>query len=192
MPSVYDTFEQLTFPSRVEWRDWLADNHATAPGIWVVYHHPKAATAGQPTYDEAVEEALCFGWIDARARRVDADRSRHVFVPRRANGNWSATNVARVAQLQAAGRMTPAGQATVDAAIADGSWARSAAAAALEEPDDLRAALDADPLARAGWDRIAPSTRKQLLIQLMSVKRPDTRTARVARMVGLSRERESQ
>ncbi|HEV2527203.1 MAG TPA: YdeI/OmpD-associated family protein [Thermomicrobiales bacterium] len=188
MPSILDTYPHLEFPSRAAFRDWLAANHATSPGIWLVYRKTTAGPGGL-TYVEAVEEALCFGWIDGRAGKVDDERARNVFSPRKANSNWSAVNKARILCLQAEGLMTPIGQAKIDAAIADGSWARSDTVESLTEPDDLRIALDADPIAGAGWQLLAPSIRKQHLALLVTSKRPETRVTRITRIIAAARQR---
>ncbi len=107
--------------TRAEWRAWLAKNHATAAGVWLVsWKKP----TGKPSvgYSAAVEEALCFGWIDSLAKSIDDERSRQLFTPRRAKSRWSASNRERVARLEAAGLMQPGGRAAVEAAKASGTW----------------------------------------------------------------------
>ncbi|HEY5727528.1 MAG TPA: hypothetical protein VIV08_02850, partial [Acidimicrobiia bacterium] len=137
--------------TRAAWRRWLADHHATSPGVWVVSwkRHTGKPTPG---YEALVEEALCFGWIDSQAKTVDADRSMQRFTPRRAGSVWARSNRERVARLVAAGRMAPAGLAKVEAAKADGSWSAYEPVEAIEIPDDLAAALATDPDARLGWE----------------------------------------
>jgi uncharacterized protein YdeI (YjbR/CyaY-like superfamily) len=116
-----DDYERVHAETRDGWRRWLADNHASSPGVWLVSW--KRAT-GKPAvgYDAAVEEALCFGWIDSLAKTVDEERSRQLFTPRRPRSNWSPSNVARVERLLAAGLMEPAGLAAVEDAKARGAW----------------------------------------------------------------------
>ena len=116
-----EDYELVEVETRGEWRRWLAENHATSPGAWLVSW--KRAT-GNPAvgYDESVEEALCFGWIDSLQRSVDAERTRQLFTPRRARSNWSRSNRDRVERLLAAGLMEPAGLAAVEAAKERGAW----------------------------------------------------------------------
>ncbi len=187
MPTVFDTFDHIEPLTRAAWREWLAANHATSRGVWVI-HTRKSGGEGLLGYAEAVEEALCFGWIDSRPGKVDETRTRIVFTPRKPGSGWSAVNKERIERMQAAGLMMPAGQARIDAAIADGSWVTLDAAEALSEPADLRAALDADSAARTGFDTFPKSTRKFLLTWLGSAKRPETRAARLARIVEGGRE----
>lgn len=179
MTTAHDRYEHVDMLDRAGWRAWLAANHATSPGVWLVYWR-KAAGPGRLSYAEAVEEALCFGWIDSRPGPVDELRTKITMTPRKPRSVWSAVNKARIERLLAAGLIAPAGQAKIDAAKADGSWATLESVDALVEPDDLAAALAADPAARAGFDRFAPSRRKPLLLWVLSAKRPATREARIA------------
>jgi uncharacterized protein YdeI (YjbR/CyaY-like superfamily) len=135
------------------------------------------------SYEDLVLEALCVGWVDSSARRVDDERTALQFTPRRPGSGWARTNKARVDALERAGLMTSAGRAVVDAAKADGSWTLLDAAEALEEPPDLVVALDALPVARTAWDCFPPSARKQMLMWVLTAKRPATRAARVAAIV---------
>ena len=116
-----EDYELVEVETRAEWRRWLAENHATSPGAWLVSW--KRAT-GKPAvgYDESVEEALCFGWIDSLQRSVDAERTRQLFTPRRPRSNWSRSNRERVERLLAAGLMEPAGLAAVEVAKERGAW----------------------------------------------------------------------
>jgi uncharacterized protein YdeI (YjbR/CyaY-like superfamily) len=162
--------------SREEWRSWLEANHATAPGVWLVSPRGRDRPVD---YEAAIEEALCFGWVDGRAGTVDAARGKLHFAPRRPRGGWAATNKARVARLTAAGRMSPAGLATVERAKADGSWSLYDSVERLEVPQDLATELDARAGARDHWDAWPPSARKQALAWLVTAKRPETRARRV-------------
>jgi uncharacterized protein YdeI (YjbR/CyaY-like superfamily) len=163
--------------SRDEWRQWLAAHHATAAGVWFIA--PRAVRDRPVSYEEAVEEALCFGWVDGQAAPLDEARSRQYFAPRRPGSGWAATNKARIERLIAAGRMEPAGLAVVQRAKADGTWTLLDAAERLEEPDELRAVLDARPPARANWDAFPPSARKMALAWIATAKRADTRARRI-------------
>lgn len=174
--------EELLMETRAQWRAWLAAHAATSPGVWLVTWK---RSSGRPVlaYEDLVEEALCFGWVDGQARAVDAERTSLLLTPRRRGSGWARTNKERVARLQAAGLMQPAGQAVVDAAVADGSWTLLDASEALEEPSELAAALDANPAARAAWNGFPPSARKQLLGWVTTAKRPETRARRIAETV---------
>ena len=169
-------------PDRASWRAWLAEHHADSDGIWFLYYKQHT---GKPTvtYDEAVEEALCFGWIDSRVNRIDDERYMQLFTPRKAGSTWSAVNKERVTRLEAAGLITEAGWALIEAARADGSWAFLDDIDALIEPDDLAAALDATPAARATWDGFPSSVRKLALYSVASAKRQATRTKRIQQIV---------
>ena len=172
-------------PDRAAWRAWLAAHHASEKGAWFVYFK-KATGRPRVLYDEAVEEALCFGWVDSLPRKLDADRSMLLFTPRKARSPWSGPNKARVARLAAEGLMTPAGQAKVDTARADGSWDLLTDAEALAVPDDLAAALAADPPAAARFAAFSPSSRKGILGWVALARRPETRAARVARTAAMA------
>jgi len=183
-----DDLETVEPRDRAEWRAWLAEHHATSPGVWFVA--PKVST-GRVTvpYEEMICEALCFGWVDGVLRRLDHERTMLHLSPRRRGSTWARTNKERIARLEAAGLMAPAGRAVVEAAKADGTWTSLDAVEALEVPADLAVALEADPIARAGYDAMPPSARKQVLWSVVSAKRPETRARRVARAVEAVRER---
>ena len=176
MPGV-DDLPRLEITSRAAWRSWLEAHHAEAEGIWLVLFK-KHVGEGYVPWGDLVREALCFGWIDARTRSVDADRTSLLVVPRKPGSTWSAVNKRHIEELEAAGAMTPAGRALIDAAKADGSWTFLDDIEALIEPDDLRAALDDEPSCREAWDGTAPSRRKLALFSLKSAKRAATRDKR--------------
>jgi uncharacterized protein YdeI (YjbR/CyaY-like superfamily) len=171
--------------TRGQWRAWLAEHHADAPGVWLVTFK-KATGDRYVPYEDTVEEALCFGWIDSVRRRVDEERSRLLFTPRRSGSAWSRPNKERVERLLADGRMTPAGQAAVDAARADGTWEKLDRVEDLVEPDDLREALDADPDARRHWDAFPRSARRGILEWIGTAKKPETRAKRVGETAELA------
>lgn len=180
-----DRYEQLTIGSRAEWRAWLAEHHAASPGIWVVTAK-KSAGDGYVPVDAIVEEALCFGWIDSLPRSLDDRRSMRLLTPRKAGSNWSKVNKERIARLDAAGLIDPAGQAVIDAARADGSWSALDEVEQLIEPDDLRAALDANPDARRYWDAFPRSVKRAILEWLGNAKKPETRARRVTETAELA------
>jgi len=170
-----------------DWRAWLAANHARPEGVWLITYRP--ATGKTPfSYEQAVEEALCFGWIDGQANKLDDERTMLWFAPRRPGSGWARTNKARIERLIADGRMTPAGLAKIEAAQADGSWTLLDSVERLEVPDDLAAEFDKYPDARAHFDAFPPSARRMALTWIATAKRPETRAKRVAETARLAQE----
>ena len=166
-------------------RAWLAEHHATSPGVWLALTR-KGGTVTTLTWQQAVDEALCFGWIDGQARKGDEATSWIRFTPRRARSIWSQRNVAHVARLEAAGRMQPAGRAEVEAARADGRWAAAyAPPSEAEVPADLMAAIDADPAARAMFDVLTKTNRFALIYRVNAVKRAATRERKITEFVAM-------
>jgi uncharacterized protein YdeI (YjbR/CyaY-like superfamily) len=169
--------------SRSQWRAWLATNHDAQRGVWLCSWR---AVTGRPScpYSDAVEEAICFGWIDSTASMLDEDRGLQLFTPRKPKSSWTRLNRRRVEEMESAGAMTEAGRRTVEVARANGYWTIYDAVEDLAEPDDLAAALDAEPAARASWDRFPPTARKQMLWWVISAVQPGTRARRIATIVG--------
>jgi uncharacterized protein YdeI (YjbR/CyaY-like superfamily) len=163
---------------RAAWRRWLSEHHRREGGVWLVIHK-KGSAVGSFSYEDAVREALCFGWIDSTANKLDGDRYLLWMAPRKPKGMWSAVNKRRIDELIAAGSMTDAGMTVIDAAKADGSWSSLDRTDALEVPDDLEAAFDRHEGSRANWDGFPPSARKQILWWIYSAKRERTRATRV-------------
>ena len=168
---------RLSPASRAEWRAWLAANHDGSTGVWLVVRKKGSALPGVG-YDEAVEEALCFGWIDSRVRRLDEDRFEQWYCPRRRGSIWSQPNKERVERLRQAGLMAPPGLARVETAKGDGSWELLDEIEALVMPADLAAALEAAGAAR-GFAGLPASMRKQLLYWVATARRPQTRARRI-------------
>ncbi|MHA7209954.1 YdeI/OmpD-associated family protein [Arthrobacter sp. MDT1-65] len=164
-------YDQVQVDSRGQWREWLTVHAAGSPGIWLVTW--KKGAGPYLSYDDLVEEALCFGWIDSQPRTVDEDRSSRLVSPRHPGSNWSRVNKERVQRLTEAGLMTQAGLDAVRAAQADGSWTALDDVEDLIEPDALRAALDAHPSARAHWDDF-PRSAKRAILEWISTARTDT------------------
>jgi uncharacterized protein YdeI (YjbR/CyaY-like superfamily) len=164
--------------TRAEWRAWLEQNHTRTEGIWLISY--KKAT-GKPrfNYEEAVEEALCFGWIDSKGNKLDEERSMLWFAPRKPGTGWSKPNKERVEKLITDGRIAPAGLAKIEAAKQDGSWNALDAVEALEIPADLEQALAANEPAGAYFDAFPRSVKRAILEWIASAKRPDTRAKRV-------------
>jgi uncharacterized protein YdeI (YjbR/CyaY-like superfamily) len=184
---VSDLYGTVEVTSRAEWRAWLAAHHASSPGVWLVTYK-KAAGARYLPYADQVEEALCFGWVDSKARGLDAHRSQLLMTPRTPRSGWSRPNKERVARLAAAGLMAPAGLAGVRPAKANGAWSALDDVENLVEPVDLRAALDADARARAAWDAFPRSAKRAILEWIAAAKRPATRERRVAETARLAAE----
>jgi uncharacterized protein YdeI (YjbR/CyaY-like superfamily) len=168
--------------TRAEWRAWLAKHHTSSPGVWFVYYKSESGKA-RVSYDDAVEEALCFGWIDNVARALDAERSMLRFSPRKPKSGWSKLNKGRVGRLIRVGLMTPAGLAKIEAAKRDGSWSALDPVERRVVPPDLKAALAANANAARNFDGFPPSSKKIILGWIASAKRPETRAKRVAETV---------
>ena len=167
------------------WRDWLAEHHASEPSVWMV-HWKKASGKQTFSYDEAVEEALCFGWVDSSNRSLDDDRTMYYFTPRNPQSTWSRSNKERVERLISDGRMTAAGMALIDAAKANGSWTIYDEIADLVIPADLAAALAANGDAARYFDAFPDSAKKIILWWIKSAKRPTTRTNRITQTATLA------
>lgn len=160
------------------WHSWLEEHHATSSGCWLVTWRPRTGRS-HLSYEEAIEEANCFGWVDSTAGKFDDDRGKLYFARRKPRSPWAATNKARVARLTAEGRMTPAGIAAVEQAKANGYWEILDSAERLEVPDDLAAALAHRPPAADNFAAFPPSARKQMLSWVALARRPETRADRI-------------
>ncbi|MCK4515562.1 MAG: YdeI/OmpD-associated family protein, partial [Spirochaetaceae bacterium] len=169
---------------------WLEANHDTAGRIRLVYFKGRS---GKPSvsYDEAVEEALCFGWIDSRINSIDDERYMQLYTPRKPGSIWSQLNKQRVDKAVAEGRMAPAGQAKIDAAKADGSWTILDQVDSMAVPGDLARALESIPDARVCFDAYSDSLKKRTLYHLISAKRSETRAKRIAEIAELAGEGKS-
>ena len=166
-------------------RAWLSSNHATSTGVWLALSR-KGGTVTTLTWQQAVDEALCFGWIDGQARKGNEEISWIRFTPRRPRSSWSQRNVAHVARLEEQGRMLPPGRAAVEAAKADGRWAVAyAPPSEAEVPADLVAAIAADPAARAMFDVLTKANRFALIYRLNAVKRAQTRERKIGEFVAM-------
>lgn len=175
--SLLDDAPEVSADDRATWRAWLEAHHATARGVWLVTWRPSSGRASL-AYEVAVEEALCFGWVDGTGGRVDADRGKQYFAPRKPHSPWAATNKARVDRLIHEGRMAPAGLAAIARAKANGSWELLDSAERLEVPPDLVEALEARPPAALNFAAFPPSARKMLLTWVALAVRPETRALR--------------
>ena len=172
----------LEVADRDELRRWFTENADRSTGVRLAVTK-KGASATCLTYDEAVEEAVAFGWIDSRSGFLDDERYTIVFTPRRPKSGWSRSNKERAERLMAEGRMTPPGLAAIEAAKEAGSWTALDDVEALVVPDDLAAALAANPAAEAFWNELGSSARKISLYRIANAKRPETRANRIAELV---------
>jgi uncharacterized protein YdeI (YjbR/CyaY-like superfamily) len=175
---------ELLVADAAQWRAWLAGNHATSAGVRLVLAKKGATEPTYLTYDEALPEALCYGWIDGQLTRRDEGTYRVRFTGRRARSPWSRRNVELAERLIAAGRMQPAGLAEVERAKADGRWQRAyGGSASLEVPDDLREALAASPDAQQMWDVLTRTSKFSVVYRVQDAKRPETRARRIQQYV---------
>ena len=181
--SALDDAQLVHADDRATWRAWLEANHATSSGAWLVTWRRRSGRLGLD-YEAAIEEALCFGWVDSTAGRVDDDRGKLYFAPRKPRSGWAATNKARIERLLAEGRMAPAGITAIERAKANGSWEVLDSAERLVLPADLAAALEARPPAAANFAGFPPSARKQMLGWVALARRPETRADRIRQVVG--------
>lgn len=174
---------QLLEPaSAKEWHAWLRENHHSSAGVWLAVGK-KGGRRTKLTYELAVEEALCWGWIDSTANRLDDDRYKQLFTPRKPHSTWSKSNKERVERLIAAGRMRPAGLAAIEAAKSNGAWTSLDDIDALVVPDDLASALAEVPAAASYFASLSDSPRKLILYWIATAKRSETRAKRVAATV---------
>jgi uncharacterized protein YdeI (YjbR/CyaY-like superfamily) len=176
-PSAYKRFEPK---NRAAWRKWLEKHHGSSPGILLVYvKQPRRSIP----YGDAVEEALCFGWIDSTIYPIDATRYMQLFTPRRTRSGWSKLNKTRVATLIANGLMAAAGLSTIEAAKRDGSWTALDHVEAMTVPAELERALAKNRTARSTFDTLPPFSRKTYLYYINNARRPETRAKRVAHII---------
>lgn len=183
-----DDAERFHPESAAQWRDWLATHHGRGSGVWLVFWRHESS-GPVIDYESSVLEALCFGWIDSTRKVLDDDRVVMWFAPRRARSTWVASNKARVARLEAEGRMQPAGRALVDAAKANGMWTLFDEAEAGVAPDDLAARLATDDLATSGWRELSGAQRRRHLMELALARSTATRERRLDGVVAACRSR---
>lgn len=175
----------IFFASQQDWETWLERNHADSDGVWIKMAK-KASGIESLDYKGALEEALCFGWIDGQARSFDEQYTLRMFTPRRPRGNWSKINVGHIERLTKEGRIRPAGQKEVDAAKADGRWDNAyGSQSSIEVPEDFASALKAVPKAKKFFDSLNNTARFPFLYRLTTIKRPETRVKRIAQYVEL-------
>ncbi|MER6938092.1 YdeI/OmpD-associated family protein [Nocardioides sp. NPDC127514] len=177
--------DELLLPDPPAWRAWLGEHHADTPAVWLVLTK-KGGTLTTLTWQTALDEALCFGWIDGQARRRDEQSSFQRFTPRGPKSRWSLRNVEHIDRLEREGRMTAAGRAAVEAAKADGRWeAAYAGPATAETPPELLAAIAAVPEAQAMYDVLTSQNRYALYHRITSLKTEAARARRIEEYVAM-------
>jgi uncharacterized protein YdeI (YjbR/CyaY-like superfamily) len=174
----YDGRPAVYAPSQQAWREWLQNYHQEYGSIWLVMYRKQS---GKPSvyYNEAVDEALCFGWIDSKPNKRDEESYYQLFSPRNSKSNWSKVNKEKVERLLAAGKMAAAGLEMIRVAKETGTWDALNEVEALIIPSDLKAALEATPIALENFEAFPPSTRRGILEWIFNAKRPATRTKRI-------------
>ncbi len=176
--------QDLVVPDAGAWRTWLGEHHDESPGIWLVLAKKGISEPTSLTYEQALEEALSYGWIDGQVARRDAATYRQRFTPRRRRSAWSQRNTAIAERLLAEGRMHAAGIEEVERAKADGRWqAAYAGSLGIEVPPDLAQALTAEPKAQAMFERLTRRNRYAILYRITTAKRADTRVRRIQHFV---------
>lgn len=177
--------EQLYIKDRKEWRNWLKKNHSKSNGIWLVFYKRHTGKTSLE-YDEMVEEALCFGWIDSIIKKIDGEKYVRKLTPRKPDSNWSELNKKRVKKLEKRGLMTKAGAAMVIEARKSGLWDKSGGQEIwLKMPPELETALKKNKKARKYFEELAPSYKKQFIGWISAAKRPETRDRRVKEAISL-------
>lgn len=176
----------LTVADAAAWLAWLEQHHEQSAGVWLRLAKKSVSGPTSLTYDEALDEALCHGWIDGQVRRLDERSYRQRFTPRRARSAWSKRNVGIAERLAREGRIKQAGAAAIERAKSDGRWESAyAGQATIEMPADLAAALSAEPEAQAMFEVLTSQNRYAVLLRIGSAKRPETRARRIAQFVAM-------
>ena len=184
-PHMKHNLPEIYIPTTSEWRTWLEQNHTKEKGVWLIYFKKHTGKPKVP-YNEAVEEALCFGWIDSTVKRIDDERYMQQFTPRNLKSNWSESNKNRVEKLLKNGKMTKAGMRLVNYAKANGVWDKEDLPQPLFEfSDDFLKLLKANKKAFRFYETLSPSHQKQYKQWVMSAKRQETRLRRCNEMIGL-------
>ena len=182
LPEPVDGLDRVYAADRAAWRSWLETHGETTAAVWFVFSK-KGSGQSSITYEEAVEEALCFGWIDSKAKPIDDRRYMQYFSPRKPASGWSKINKARLERLIAAGLMREPGLRAIERAKTNGSWSLLDDVEALVIPDDLAAAFAATPGTRDRFDTLSRTSRRNILHGIATAKRPQTRANRIAATV---------
>ena len=189
MASPEENLQSIHPLTRDAWRAWLMENHETAEHIWFIRYKK---SAGKPivSFDEAVEEALCFGWIDSLPRKLDEERTMLYFAPRKKGSGWSRVNKERIERMVAAGKMTDVGLQKIEEAKADGSWSKLDAIENLDVPDDLAQALAERPPAAEYFEAFPRSVKRGILEWILNARRPATREKRILQTADMAQRNE--
>jgi uncharacterized protein YdeI (YjbR/CyaY-like superfamily) len=182
---VTDDFPTLPFETQAKFRSWLTKNHSKEPGLWIKYAK-KGSGIKTIAYQEAVEEALCFGWIDGKVKTVDENYYVQRFTPRRSKSKWSKINRDKAEKLIASRKMKPSGLAEVERAKADGRWeAAYDPSSTMPVPDDFTDAVSKSAKAKRFWESLNSTNRYAILYQIHDAKKPETRARRIAKFVDM-------
>lgn len=174
---------------RNAWRKWLDKNHESSTGVWLIYYKKESGKTRVP-YADAVEEALCYGWIDSTVNPIDEDGYMQLFTPRKEKSGWSKLNKERIVRLVEQGLMTPAGMKKIETAKKNGSWEKLDGIEAFTIPDELKKAFKANKKAEQYFGTLSNTTRKMILHYISTAKRQETKDNRVAEMMsGLAESR---
>lgn len=178
MPSFDSRLPEIHPKTRAGWRSWLKKNHGSSDGVWLIYYR---ATTGKRrlSWEDAVQEALCFGWIDSKVQPIDDERYRQIYTPRKPQSVWSKVNKQYIDELIEAELMTGAGLRAVEVAKENGSWSLLEPVDALIVPEDLAFALRGSERAQAAYEALSTSAKRAMLYSLYSAKREETRAKRV-------------
>lgn len=177
--------EKFTPANRQEWRTWLKKNHQSKDAVWLVYYKKKTGIA-TISWSDAVDEALCFGWIDSKGVKIDEQTFKHFFCKRKPKGTWSKINKEKIKRLIADKLMMPAGLAVIEAAKQNGSWNILDEVEELIVPKDLSAAFRKNAGSKAFFSGLSKSSKKMLLYWIVSAKRPETRQKRITEIAELA------
>jgi uncharacterized protein YdeI (YjbR/CyaY-like superfamily) len=177
-----DLSNSYTPKSRADWRKWLMKNHESSDNIWLVLNN-KSSDQYNLSYSEAVDEALCFGWIDSIAKRKDESSRYQYFAKRKPKSNWSKVNKQKVVKLTEEGLMMPAGQRMIDLAKTTGTWDALNEVDALIEPEDLLKLFNKNKTAYDNWKTFSNSSRRGILEWLMNAKKEETRAKRLSEII---------
>jgi uncharacterized protein YdeI (YjbR/CyaY-like superfamily) len=180
-----DGIKTFHFKTQKEWRKWLVKNHSTEKSVWLIFYK-KGSSVQCTNYAEALEEALCFGWIDSKAVKRDDVSYYQYFAKRKPKSNWSKVNKEKVTKLIEKGLMTPAGFESIEIAKQNGSWSVLDTVEELIIPHDLELLFDKNKMAFENWKKFPPSSKKVILGWILSAKRPETRQKRIAETVELA------
>jgi uncharacterized protein YdeI (YjbR/CyaY-like superfamily) len=179
MASFDSELREIHPKTRAGWRSWLKRNHAKCDGVWLIYYRTSTGRR-RLSWDDAVREALCFGWIDSKVKPLDDERYKQIFTPRKSRSVWSKINKQYIAELIEAELMTDAGLRAVDVAKENGAWSLLEPVDALIVPADLALALRGSERAREAYEALSKSAKRAVLYSLYSAKREETRAKRVA------------